>query len=401
MNNNMPDKFDDSVMNQTILDTGSQVGDLAMEYFGDFTEVEFSKDKMKMVKETEKLMQAGIRVIAEAAFEYNGDFCIVDILLAVPGGGYELIEVKSASGSPGDTADKVKDVYLYDMSFQAYILTQNKLDIKSVKLMCINRDYVFKDKLNIQELFVLIDCTKKVFEMTKDVAKNIEDFKAFMTQENEPIVDIGSRCGNPYECGYKKWCYRELPEEKSIFHIGWSIRSSRTDQAHKDGIHSFEDALKAYNDGKLKLNDKQLRHVQFVVNDMEPHIDKEGINKFLSLVRYPLYFLDFETFSFAIPQWDNTSPFKAITFQYSLHIQNERGGELIHKEFLGEGGKDPRRKLAEKLCADIPADACVVSYNMGFEKNKIKVMAEMFPDLSAHLLKINENMIDVMIPFST
>ena len=38
---------------------------------------------------------------------------------------------------------------------------------------------------------------------------------------------------------------------------------------------------------------------------------------------------------------------------------------------------------------------------MGFEKNKIKVMAEMFPDLSAHLLKINENMIDVMIPFST
>jgi len=398
MKRNMPEKFDDSVLNQTVLDTGNQVGDLAMQYFGDFTEVEFSKDISKMVAETEKLRTEGTKVITEAAFTYDGDLCIVDILRAVPDG-YELIEVKSSSGSPGDTAKDVKEVFLYDMSFQAYLLTNCGLNIKSVKLMCLNREYVRKGDLDIKKLFVLIDCTATVFKMMKGVAGNINDFKAFMTQNNEPVVDIGGRCDNPYECGFKSWCFRELPDNESVFDIGWRMRMDKKEQAYKDGILSFKDALDAHNAGKLKLTKNQLQQVEFAVNDMEPIIEKSGINDFLSKVRYPLYFLDFETFMPAIPPWDNTSPYKQITFQYSLHIQNKRGGEVTHKEFLGRDGLDPRRELAEGLCADIPKVVCVVAYNVSFEQSRIKEMAEIFPDLSNHLLDINANMIDLMDPF--
>ena len=39
---NMCEVFDDSVLNQSILDTGNEVGDLAMALFGDFVEVPFS-----------------------------------------------------------------------------------------------------------------------------------------------------------------------------------------------------------------------------------------------------------------------------------------------------------------------------------------------------------------------
>jgi len=38
---NNPDAFDSSVMNQSVLDTGSAVGDLAMSLFGDYVEVPF------------------------------------------------------------------------------------------------------------------------------------------------------------------------------------------------------------------------------------------------------------------------------------------------------------------------------------------------------------------------
>ena len=38
---NMPEAFDDACMNQSVLDTGLVVGDLAMGLFGDFTEVPF------------------------------------------------------------------------------------------------------------------------------------------------------------------------------------------------------------------------------------------------------------------------------------------------------------------------------------------------------------------------
>ena len=402
MKKNLPEQFDDSVMNQVVLDKGNEIGDLAMKYFGAFDEVEYSQDISKMVNDTKELMKLGKKVITEAAFIYDGDLCIVDILRSVPGG-YELIEVKGSSGSPGDTVKDVKEVYLYDMSFQAYILTKNEMDIKSVKLMCLNREYVrqgdLEEDLDIKELFTLTDCTKTVFKMMKEVENNIQSFKAVITQEEEPVFDIGSRCEKPYKCGYKGWCFKDLPEKDSIFNIGWSMRMDKKEQAYKDGILSFQDALTAHADGRLKLNDKQLRQIEFALNDMEPVICKSGINKFLSKVRYPLYFFDFETFQPAIPPWKNTSPFKQITFQYSIHIQNERGGEVIHKEFLGRDGLDPRRELAEKLCADIPDDACVVAYNIPFEKTRIKELANIFPDLSSHLLNINSNIIDLMEPF--
>ena len=39
MDAHMPEKFDDSVLNEAILESGDNVGDLAMGYFGPFVEV--------------------------------------------------------------------------------------------------------------------------------------------------------------------------------------------------------------------------------------------------------------------------------------------------------------------------------------------------------------------------
>ena len=38
-------------------------------------------------------------------------------------------------------------------------------------------------------------------------------------------------------------------------------------------------------------------------------------------------------------------------------------------------------------------------YNMGFEKGRIRGLAEIFPDLSEHLMNIHDNIVDLMIPF--
>ena len=73
-----------------------------------------------------------------------------------------------------------------------------------------------------------------------------------------------------------------------------------------------------------------------------------------------------------IPEYPNSKPYAQILFQYSLHYIETEGGEIKHKEFLGESGADPRRNLAEQLVKDIPTDACVLAYNMGFEKGRIK-----------------------------
>lgn len=116
-------------------------------------------------------------------------------------------------------------------------------------------------------------------------------------------------------------------------------------------------------------------------------------------LRYPLYFLDFETFQEAIPPFDDCWPWEQIPSQYSLHVLDEPDGELRHYEFLAPEGSDPRRAVAERLCEDIPMGACTIAYNMSFKKGRISEMASLFPDLADHLLSINEGMVDLIEPF--
>jgi hypothetical protein len=56
-------------------------------------------------------------------------------------------------------------------------------------------------------------------------------------------------------------------------------------------------------------------------------------------------------------------------------------------------------RLAERLCEDIPTDACIIVYNKTFECGRLKEMAEMFPDLSSHLMAIHDNVRDLLDPF--
>lgn len=44
-------------------------------------------------------------------------------------------------------------------------------------------------------------------------------------------------------------------------------------------------------------------------------------------------------------------------------------------------------------------NVCVTAYNMGFEKGRIKELANLFEDLKEHLMNIHYNIKDLMIPF--
>ena len=52
---NKPEVFDEDSVNQSVLDTGSSVGDLAMGLFGDFVEVPYG-ELSDMIAETQRLL---------------------------------------------------------------------------------------------------------------------------------------------------------------------------------------------------------------------------------------------------------------------------------------------------------------------------------------------------------
>ena len=181
----------------------------------------------------------------------------------------------------------------------------------------------------------------------------------------------------------------------NIFDIkGLSPRFDKKIEYYKNGIITFEDIAKnSINVGKGDVQ------VNFEYNNLSPQIKKDEIKFFLDTLSFPMYFLDFETFYTVVPFADGMRPYEQIVSQYSLHILEKEGDELIHKEFLGKEGTNTKREAAERLIKDIPKDVCVIVYNKSFEQGRIKAMANDFPDLKEHLMNIHDNIKDLMIPF--
>src|ERR1035441_4576491 len=54
----------------------------------------------------------------------------------------------------------------------------------------------------------------------------------------------------------------------------------------------------------------------------------------LKALKYPLYFMDFETLNPAIPRFQGMRPYQQIPFQWSVHVLRNPGAEPEHYEFL-------------------------------------------------------------------
>lgn len=370
---------------QAVFETGNVVGDLACELFPEGIEVSFTRDYDEMIGTTREWLDDGLSNIYEATFNFDGILIMVDIL-SIDDDGVRIYEVKSST--------EVKDIYLHDVSIQYYVLKNLGFNIKSANVVHINNEYVRGDELDLNELFKIVDVTSEVMELQQNIPTILEKFEGYLNdRENEPNIDIGKHCNKPYECDAKDYCWRfqrDIPEY-SIFNI-FNLGSKKQIELYNNGIVNIEDIP---DDFDMTANQKQA--VQNY-KSKTTYIDAESIRSYLTKFTYPIYHLDFETYQQAIPEFKGIKPFEQISFQYSLHIEHE-DGRLEHKEYLSQDSVDSRYELAKRLCKDIPNNVLVLAYNMSFEKGVINRLANNFPDLKEHLLAINENMQDLMVPF--
>lgn len=386
--------LDGSVVSR--MEAGNEVGDLAMGLFGDYVEVTAYNNKTldlsKMIENTKAEMQKGTPVICEASFEYNGLYCAVDILKK-EGDGWAIYEVKSSTKHEDQKDDK--PVYIADVAYQKYVLENCGVKLIGTYLVCLNGDYIFDGTLDIDRLFTISDIAETVAIEEKNITANLSVAERLLNSPDEPNIDLSIGCKNPYLCGFWNYCSKHIPKQ-SVFNL-YRMWFSKKIEFYKKGLVTYPELLNS-----SEINNKtQLRQMEFALQDKGTYIEKENIRGFLSSLSYPLYFLDFETMQPVIPKYVGTKPYAQIPFQYSLHYIETEGGELKHKEFLAESGTDPRRKLAEQLCADIPMNVCVTAYNKAFECTRLKELAETFPDLAEHLLNIRDNIVDLLVPFQS
>ena len=396
LNKNKPEEKTEDPNLEAVFARGNEVGDLAMGLFGDFVEVTtYSDDKLDlsaMIKKTQEEIAKGTDVICEASFSYRGLYCAVDILRK-EGNGYAIYEVKSSSED--DAYPEPKPVYVADISYQKYVLEHCGIAVTGTNLVTLNKSYVRGAELDIQKLFLVINVDDLVRNEIQQVEPNLKRAEAILNCDTEPDYDIAERCRDPYDCQFWAYCTRALPE-KSVFDL-YRMTFAKKIDLYRKGVISYEDLLVCE-----EVNNKtQIRQMEFALQDKGTYVEPDNIRDFLGTLSYPLYFLDFETMQPVVPQFPGTKPYQQIPFQYSLHYIEKEGGELKHKEFLAVSGEDPRRAIAEALCRDIPMNVCTTAYNKAFECTRLKELAEIFQDLSEHLLNIKNHIVDLLVPFQS
>ena len=169
--------------NESVFETGREVGELAKGLFGDYVNIPFNEKPNIRINKTKQLLKDKANVITEASFLYDNNFCSVDILKN-DSGGVEIYEVKSST--------KIKDIYVDDAAYQYFVLSNLGFNVKKVAIVYINNEYVRSKKLDINQLFNIEDITDIAKQKQGEIRSNIDMINNYMEvhdRDNEPDKD--------------------------------------------------------------------------------------------------------------------------------------------------------------------------------------------------------------------
>lgn len=375
---------------EAILAQGQEVGILARQAFpsGVLIDDDHVHHREAEIK-TQRLLKDGkVPAIFEAAFNFENVRIRVDILRRSPGGRWRIIEVKSTS--------ETKDEHVPDLAIQAYVLKSCGIKVSSTCLMHLDRGYVFDGKvLDVKKLFAIEDLTKKTVAFMKRIPAQLAANWRILSLDNPPEVEPGDQCTNPYECDYYQMCNAEKPSDW-IGHLP-RISASRLKHFLADGIESIHDLT-----DPSCLSEIQSRAWR-CVREGEAHFGP-GLTKEFASLKYPICYMDFETFYPAIPRYWGMRPFDHIPFQWSVHVQRDPASKIEHHEFLADDPRDPRQEFIESLLLVLdgkvdpafPGKGSIMVYNKTFESGRLDELAKWFPHYARRIDKVKGRLWDLL-----
>ncbi|MGQ0826804.1 MAG: DUF2779 domain-containing protein [Bacteroidota bacterium] len=367
-----------------IFSRGSNVGVLAQELFPDGTDATPLKrsDNTGAVERTKELIESGVEVIYEAAFQHDQVLAILDVLVKRDGLWYAY-EVKSSI--------KISHTYLLDASLQYWVITNAGIPLADISLITVNSHYVKQGKINVNQLFSITSVKQDVLNNQSLIEEKISLSKQVVVNAQMPEIAIGQHCFSPYHCDFMGICWKNVPKD-SVFEIS-SIPKAEQFNLYNAG---YRTALEIPEQNTLDKNANI--HIQSVKND-KATIDGPAIKKFLNKISYPLFFMDFETFMPAIPLYDGTKAYQHLPFQYSLHCKKEKDAPLEHFYFLAEQGIDPRRTFIESLLKHTENVGTILAYDALMERNVLNGLKNDFPEYTTEIDLRLKRIIDLVQPF--
>jgi len=366
---------------QAVMEQGHEVGRWAQKMFPGGLLIEAGHEELdKALTQTKEAMpNKHLPAVFEGAFVYDKILARVDILKRLPRDRWRLVEVKSSNS--------LKDYHLYDVAIQRHILEGCGFRVIPC-LMHLNREYVYDGKqYDLKKLFVVHDLTDETKAIEKEVKDLIREERKVLARGTPPDIEPGSQCMNPYTCEFYGHCNKPLPMDHVENLPGLSAKN--LEKLAALGIESIAGIPKDF-----PLTDRQRRAWECAKTG-KPWFGK-GLKKALADLRYPLYFMDFETLGVALPRYAGMSPYDQIPFQWSVHVQRKPAADLEHFEFLPEEDVDPRLAFVMALCPVLGKKGSIIAYNSGFESGCLESLAEWFPKYRNEITDIQKRLWDLL-----
>lgn len=344
----------------------------------------------------QKAMEASEQVnwLIKARFEYN-DLRIKVPLMHKKEKGWDVYFILVGLFA------KEEDIQYYCNNI--WVLRKLGFKINDIAIVHLNKDYVRKQELDLDELFVIADsfCNAKgnpTLKITPTIKSRLQNLNPLLQEMNEvakltsyPAVK-NRRCIRKTRCSYYPVCFKDEGEleDDSIMTL---VSSQHKNDMFQQGIRLLKEAPLDLIEGSRQ----QYAQIMASKNGGQ-FIDRCALKIWMeNELIYPLCFLDFEWETYAIPPYCGLSPFDVLPFEYSLHILNE-DQSLQHYEYIGV--QDCRKEFIERLIHDLPREGSIVAYNgEGAEKIRLLELAKQFPEYEESLIAMSKRIVDLSVPF--
>ncbi|MFL2888085.1 MAG: hypothetical protein CNC06_03055 [Pelagibacterales bacterium MED-G40] len=312
-------------------------------YAKDQKVLDLSPKKEKWIKPKERTEQAinskEINVIFEGVFIFLDTYIRTDILIR-KNKGWELLEIKSSG--------EQKNYHITDLAIQSYILKKMGINLTSVKLIHINKNFIFKTEGDYKDLPVEVDVTSKVVEKEKEIPGLIKKLLPITKKSPCPNIKMGDHCKKPFDCDYIDKC---KPKSNIISYeiLPGRIKGTKLEKHCKaNGIKKLEDVpAELLNENRKIIQDCHKKNITWF---------GPNLNNIIKDLSWPIYFMDFETVMQGVPKIKGTKPYIPLPFQWSVHKWSSLDKKIKLNDansFLDFLDQNIERKFAESLLNEL------------------------------------------------
>ena len=364
-----------------IITQGHEIGRLARQLFPGGIEVSVRGGLGQAIRTTKELLaNPDVPAIFEGTFEHQGVLVKTDILQRREKNHWRLVEVKS-------TTD-LKDQHVDDVAIQTHVLSNSGLKLASSWLAHVNREYVFAGTtVEPRQFFIFRNLTQRVRNLQPEVVIRLRTQFSTLEETEPPDISPGPHCTKPMVCEFFYHCNQPLAKD----HIGYlpRLHASAAEELQEMGIESITDIP-----ADFELSEMQ-RRVCAAMQTGQPWFSPD-LKTELESLKYPIYFMDFETVNPAIPRFSGMHPYDHLPFQWSVHVQREPGTTAEHLEFLACDNSDPRSAFISSLCEALHEEGSIVVYNGQFESQRLWELASWLPDYLERIRAIQRRLWDLL-----